>query len=382
MSDTITIVKPPADRKRRSFTIGRSFTIAGSVALAVVLFLAPVYLDQFWLQTAFVIAGAAVGALGLNILIGTAGQLSFAHPFFLGVGATTYTWLSADSETSGSLSAVGMPTGLALVCSVLAAGVLGYVFSPLASRLRGIYLGVASIGFIFLGQHILDNWTSLSGGYNGRSTTDLSLFGFDFADGGSLAVLGVPFGRAERLWYFGILAVVLAAWLAKNIVRSRPGRALAAVRDSEVLAAVYGVDVPRYKRGAFVISSMYAGFAGVMIALSIGSVAPGAFDLALAFSYLSMIVLGGLGSVAGAVIGAVFVAGLPLILQQYGAGLPFISEVGADDGISASSLARYVFGIGIILVMLFEPFGLIGLGRRVKRVVRLAARNNNPLTKN
>lgn len=376
MSDTITIVKPPADRKRRSFTI------AGSVALAVVLFLAPVYLDQFWLQTAFVIAGAAVGALGLNILIGTAGQLSFAHPFFLGVGATTYTWLSADSETSGSLSAVGMPTGLALVCSVLAAGVFGYVFSPLASRLRGIYLGVASIGFIFLGQHILDNWTSLSGGYNGRSTTDLSLFGLDFADGGSLAVLGVPFGRAERLWYFGILAVVLAAWLAKNIVRSRPGRALAAVRDSEVLAAVYGVDVPRYKRGAFVISSMYAGFAGVMIALSIGSVAPGAFDLALAFSYLSMIVLGGLGSVAGAVIGAVFVAGLPLILQQYGAGLPFISEVGADDGISASSLARYVFGIGIILVMLFEPFGLIGLGRRVKRVVRLAARNNNPLTKN
>ena len=153
-------------------------------------------------------------------------------------------------------------------------------------------------------------------------------------------------------------------------MRSRPGRALAAVRDSEVLAAVYGVDVPRYKRGAFVISSMYAGFAGVMIALSIGSVAPGAFDLALAFSYLSMIVLGGLGSVAGAVIGAAFVAGLPLILQQYGAGLPFISEVGADDGISASSLARYVFGIGIILVMLFEPFGLIGLGRRVKRVVR------------
>lgn len=365
MSDTITIVKPPADRRHRSFTI------ASSVALAVVLFLAPAYLDQFWLQTAFVIAGAAVGALGLNILIGTAGQLSFAHPFFLGVGAMTYTWLSADSESSGSLSAVGMPTGLALVCSVLAAGVLGYVFSPLASRLRGIYLGVASIGFIFLGQHILDNWTSVSGGYNGRSTADLSLFGFDFADGGSLAVLGVPFGRAERLWYFGIVAVVLGAWLARNIVRSRPGRALAAVRDSEVLAAVHGVDVPRYKRGAFVISSMYAGFAGVMIALSIGSVAPSAFDLALAFSYLSMIVLGGLGSVAGAVIGAAFVAGLPLIMQQYGAGLPFISEVGADDGISASSLARYVFGIGIILVMLFEPFGLIGLGRRVKRVVRL-----------
>lgn len=363
-------VTPPAKPRRRPRVL-KSVSIGTAV---VVLAIAPLYLDQFWLQAGFAIAGAAVGALGLNILIGTAGQLSFAHPFFLGVGATTYTWMSAEGgATTGSvsLSGLGLPTELALVGAVLTAGSLGYLFSPLASRLRGIYLGVASIGFIFLGQHILDNWTSVSGGYNGRITTELSLFGFTFADTMDLVVLGVPFGRAERLWYFGLAAVALGAWLARNIVRSRPGRALAAVRDSEVLAAVYGVDVRRYKRRAFVVSSMYAGFAGVMVALSIGSVTPGAFDLALAFSYLSMIVLGGLGSVAGALLGAAFVAGLPLVLQQHAAALPFISEVGADEGLSASSLARYVFGLGIILVMLFEPRGLIGLGRRAKRLTRL-----------
>lgn len=361
---------PPAKPRRRP----RVLKLVSIGTAVVVLAIAPLYLDQFWLQAGFAIAGAAVGALGLNILIGTAGQLSFAHPFFLGVGATTYTWMSAEGgATTGSvsLSGLGLPTELALVGAVLTAGSLGYLFSPLASRLRGIYLGVASIGFIFLGQHILDNWTSVSGGYNGRITTELSLFGFTFADTMDLVVLGVPFGRAERLWYFGLAAVALGAWLARNIVRSRPGRALAAVRDSEVLAAVYGVDVRRYKRRAFVVSSMYAGFAGVMVALSIGSVTPGAFDLALAFSYLSMIVLGGLGSVAGALLGAAFVAGLPLVLQQHAAALPFISEVGADEGLSASSLARYVFGLGIILVMLFEPRGLIGLGRRAKRLTRL-----------
>lgn len=361
---------PPAKPRRRP----RVLKLVSIGTAVVVLAIAPLYLDQFWLQAGFAIAAAAVGALGLNILIGTAGQLSFAHPFFLGVGATTYTWMSAEGgATTGSvsLSGLGLPTELALVGAVLTAGSLGYLFSPLASRLRGIYLGVASIGFIFLGQHILDNWTSVSGGYNGRITTELSLFGFTFADTMDLVVLGVPFGRAERLWYFGLAAVALGAWLARNIVRSRPGRALAAVRDSEVLAAVYGVDVRRYKRRAFVVSSMYAGFAGVIVALSIGSVTPGAFDLALAFSYLSMIVLGGLGSVAGALLGAAFVAGLPLVLQQHTAALPFISEVGADEGLSASSLARYVFGLGIILVMLFEPRGLIGLGRRAKRLTRL-----------
>lgn len=369
MSDVT--VAPLRPATRRSAT-DRALDVGVIAAVSVALLVAPLYLDQFWLQTGFVIAGAAVGAIGLNILIGTAGQLSFAHPFFLGVGAITYTWLSSDAGPgSGAteLSGLGLPTELALVGAVLAAGALGYVFSPLASRLRGIYLGVASIGFIFLGQHILHNWTSVSGGYNGRLTPDLSVLGFVFGDTGDLTVLGVPFGRAERLWYFGVVAVVVGAWLAANIVRSRPGRALAAMRDSEVLAAVYGVDVQRYKRRAFVVSSMYAGFAGVMLVLSIGSVAPGAFDLALAFSYLSMIVLGGLGSVAGSVVGAVFVAGLPLILQQHAAGLPLVGEASDDDGISASSLARYVFGLGIILVLLFEPRGLVGLGRRARRLL-------------
>jgi branched-chain amino acid transport system permease protein len=238
------------------------------------------------------------------------------------------------------------------------------LFSPIAARLRGIYLGVASLGLVFIGQHVLNSWTSVTGGFNGRSAPEFVLFGFTFGNRDpELFVVGVPFREAERLWYLGLVLALAAYLFARNLLRSRAGRALQTLRDSEVAASVMGVNVQRYKARVFLVSSMYAGLSGVMYALSIGSIAPESFGLEVSILYLAMIVLGGLGSVGGSVLGAIFVSALPLIFQRYADAVPLVGE----GGLAAGEAARYLFGLAIILVVMFEPAGLAGLAGRFRR---------------
>ena len=265
------------------------------------------------------------------------------------------------------LSGLGWPPVVGLIAGVLLAGLAGLLFSPIAARLRGIYLGVASLGLVFIGQHVLNSWTQVTGGFNGRSTPEFSLFGFTFGNTDpDLFVLEVPFREAERLWYLGLVLALAAYWFARNLLRSRPGRALETLRDSEVAASVMGVNVQRYKGRVFLVSSMYAGLSGVMYALSIGSIAPESFGLELSILYLAMIVLGGLGSVGGAALGALFVSALPLVFQRYADALPFVGGAG-ESGLAPGEAARYLFGLAIILVVLFQPAGLAGLAERFRR---------------
>jgi branched-chain amino acid transport system permease protein len=336
--------------------------------LLVLVLIAPLYVQEFWLRTGFAVFGAIVGAIGLNLLVGTTGQLSLAHAFFLAVGATTYSFASGTSGgVATKMSGLELPPLVGMVLGVLVAGLAGLLFSPIAARLRGIYLGIASLGLVFVGQHVLNTWTSVTGGFNGRTTPPFSLFGFSFtADHPYLAVLGVPFGQAERLWYLGAALAAAAAWFARNLLRSRPGRALQTIRDSEVAASVMGVNVQGYKARVFLVSSMYAGLAGVLYALSIGSIAPESFGLTVSVQYLAMIVLGGLGSVVGAALGAAFVSALPLTFQQYADSLPFVSDPG-QGGATAGQAAAFLYGAAIVLLVLFEPGGLVGLAGRLRR---------------
>ncbi len=350
---------------------GRALRLLVIVVVLGVILALPLFIDEFWLRTGFAVSGAVIGAIGLNLLVGTAGQLSLAHAFFLAVGAITYVYAAGDAGgTATKISGLGLPPLLAMVLGVLMAGLCGLLFSPIAARLRGIYLGVASLGLVFIGQHLLNTWTSVTGGFNGRTTPEFSIFGFHFAsDRPDLMVLDVPYGPAERLWYLGLVLAALAIWFALNLLRSRPGRALQTLRDSEVAAAVMGVNVQGYKARVFLVSSMYGGLSGVIYALSIGSVAPESFSLVLSVQFLAMIVLGGLGSVWGATIGAAFVSALPLVFQQYAGALPYIAEPGTP-GLVASQAAAFLYGLAVVLVVLFEPGGLAGLARRVRDGVR------------
>lgn len=340
------------------------------MALVAVLAVLPFYLQVSLLQTGLFAFSAVIGAIGLNILTGTTGQLSLAHAFFVAVGAYSYTYLAAGSggesvAGGGRTAGIGLPPLLALVLAVVLAGVAGLAFSPIASRLRTIYLGIASLSLVFIGQHILFNATAFTGGFNGRGVTPFALFGFTFTNSDPpLYVLNVPFGTYERLWYLGLALVVLSYVFARNLQRGRPGRAMQAIRDGEVAAAVMGVNVRRYKTAAFVVSSMYAGLAGVVFALTVQRVVPATFGFQLSIDYLAMIVIGGLGSVGGAAIGGAFVAALPLLLTAYSSQLGFLAPPGSG-GVDPGSFARYVYGAAVILVVLFEPRGVAALAHRL-----------------
>ncbi len=338
----------------------------GMVALWVVALLVPLFLEAFWLQTGLFAMSAIIGAIGLTILTGTTGQLSLAHAFFAAVGAYGYSYFAGSGGGLGtsSVSGLGLPPVIAMILAVGLAGLAGALFSPVSARLRGIYLGIASIGLVFIGQHVLFNATGVTGGFNGRDAEPFSVAGFSFgADNPTFSIAGVPFEETERLWYLGLLLVALAYFYARHLVEGRPGRALETVRDSEVAAAVNGVDVSRYKAAAFTVSSMYAGLSGVLLALVFNRIVPESFGLNLSVEFLAMIVIGGLGSVRGAVLGGAFVSMLPKVLDHYSDSLPFLAQAGAGGGVEPGQAARFAFGAAIVAVLLFAPGGIGSLWR-------------------
>ncbi|MEV0586684.1 branched-chain amino acid ABC transporter permease [Nonomuraea sp. NPDC050310] len=316
----------------------------------------PFYLEGFWLQTGLFAMSAAVGAIGINLLTGATGQLSMGHAFFLAVGAYAYVAFSAD---------LGLPTPLAAVLAVLLTGAAGGLFSPIAGRLKGAYLGIATLALIFGGQHLLFNAEPVTGGFNGRAVPPMELFGLTFADAPALVVLDVPFGVLERLWFLGGALLLGAALFARGVLRGRPGRAMNTIRDHELAAGVMGVPVTRYRAGVFVLSSMYGGAAGVLLALVFQRTVPDYFGILLSLDYLAMIVIGGLGSVGGAVIGAVFVSLLPQLLTRYSDAIPLVAAPGSG-GLSPAEAARILYGAAVVAVVLFLPGGLLGLFRSLR----------------
>lgn len=325
----------------------------------------PFYLEGFWLQAGLFAMSAAIGAIGINLLTGATGQLSMGHAFFLAVGAYSYVYFAA--EPTRTLGGLGLPTPLAAVLAVVVAGAAGGLFSPIAGRLKGAYLGIATLALIFGGQHLLFNAEPVTGGFNGRAVPAMEIFGLTFADGPELVLMNVPFGALERLWFLGGLVLLAAALFARGVLRGRPGRAMNTIRDHEIAAGVMGVPVTRYRAGVFVLSSMYGGLSGVLLALVFQRTVPDYFGILLSLDYLAMIVIGGLGSVGGAVIGAVFVSLLPQLLTRYSDAIPLVTEPGGSGGVSPSEAARILYGAAVVTVVLFLPGGLLGLFRSLRQ---------------
>ncbi|MFE5501803.1 branched-chain amino acid ABC transporter permease [Amycolatopsis japonica] len=356
---------PPPKRDR-----GRLLRALAWLALLVVLLAIPLYLDAAWLKAGQYMMIGGVGAIGLTLLVGQAGQLSLAHAFFLLAGATGYTVLSGPSDDERVIG-LGLDPGLSLIGAVVVAALLGLAFAPVSGRLRGIYLGVASLSLVFLGLYFGQSAETLTGGTStGRTPEPFSLFGFPFTNGGpEIELLGVPIRQAERLWYLFLLLTVLAFVVAKAAVRSRVGRSWRAVRDNEAAASVMGVSVTRAKAGAFAVSSAYAGLAGAMTVLWFDILKPdesefGTYGINISIAFLAMVIIGGLGSVPGALVGALIVNGLPQVLSLYSADLGWFSGTG-DGALTPILVSSFVYGAAIILVVLFEPGGLAAIGRRI-----------------
>lgn len=348
----------------------------GWVLLAVVMFLAPIYLPgQYLLVGTWVMTGA-VGAMGLTMLIGQAGQLSLAHSFFLLVGGVSYSVFAGDG--SDGFIGLHLPTLLALVLAVVVTGLVGAAFAPVSGRLRGIYLGVASLSLVFLGWWLARTLPSLAGTTSsGRYAPDLTVLGFNFGEKNpSLHLLGVAIGQNERQWWLYAVLTAIAYTVARGAIRGRVGRAWRAVRDNEAAATVMGVSVVRQKAVAFAVSSAYAGLAGVMVVWWYDgllkpdeAVDTGTYSTAVAIAYLAMVVIGGMGSLGGAVLGAAIVFGMPLIIPLLTQGDGQAVAVSGTD-YSPVVVTNLVYGALIVIIILFQPGGFAAIGRQLTARLR------------
>ncbi len=334
------------------------------VLLALYLWL-PFQLDDFWASVLTLAGITAIGALGLNLLTGYTGQPSLGTAAFIGLGAFTASYLGRSADYGGL--EWGFPAYLG-VAIVLGAGV-GYLVGVPALRLRGNYLIIATLGLVFVAIYVFRSWEEVTGGNSGvPMPLTVEIFGVDFT---SLELFGQTLGRNQSLSYLVWGVVAFVALLCKNLVRSRPGRAFRAVRDRDVAAEVIGVSLFRTKVGAFVLSSAIATVGGVFYGIWIQYLVPddSSLGLNLSISYLAIIIVGGVGTIYGPIIGALLIGALPALIDEFAGQLPFVSESATDSGISKPALQALLYAILIIVFLVAEPNGLAGIWRRIRDYV-------------
>ncbi|MCC7047838.1 MAG: branched-chain amino acid ABC transporter permease [Alphaproteobacteria bacterium] len=268
----------------------------GLGALAVVLVVLPFVLPNTYYLNVAILAGLnAITCIGLNLLIGYAGQISLGHAAFFGIGAYVSAILTAGQ---------GWPPALALVAGMLANGALAFAVARPILRLRGHYLAMATLGLGIIAAIVLAQEVRLTGGPDGMPVPPLALLGWS--------------PQGEAAWY-GIVAVLLwiAAWLSLNLARSPIGRALAALNASEIAAATAGIDVARHKSLVFVVSALYASLAGSLFAHYAGFITPAKAGFLQSVELVTMVVLGGMASTFGAVVGAAILTALPQVFATF-----------------------------------------------------------------
>jgi branched-chain amino acid transport system permease protein len=290
----------------------------------------------------------AIAAIGLNLLIGYTGQISLGHGAFFGVGAYTAAILATKT---------GFPIWLSIPAAGIVTAAVGIVFGLPSARLKHLYLLIATLAGQFIIEYVLVQWESLTGGAEG-----ISIIGATF--------LKIDLGTDRAFYYLIFICFALMTWIAVNLVRTRYGRAFIAIRDNDRAAEGMGIPIFRYKLLSFAISSFYAGFAGGLYAYYMMSITPEPFNLWLSIVFIAMVIIGGLGNIPGSVFGAIFIVVLEELLSH---GTQYLMNVGASAGaaITIAPLREFVFGLAIVLFVIFEPKGLAEVWRIIRSNFRL-----------
>jgi branched-chain amino acid transport system permease protein len=302
---------------------------------------------------------AAVGAIGLNLVTGYAGQVSLGQAFFLGIGAYTAAAISGDPD--GRTIGFGVTNVLIwLPAAGLAAALAGVVVAPLATRLRGLYLAIVTLGLVFIGMYIFEEWDELTGGPGvGRAAAIPTIFGYRLDQTDAFGT------RDQKLYLLMFVVLLVSAVTARNLARSKIGRAFTAIRDRDIAAGVIGVNLLRYKTIAFAVSSFYAGCAGALLYTVSGFFDPASFNLLLSVQYIAMVLIGGVGTIAGSVLGAFFITLLPRLTREVPAFVPFVSASPTETP-NTYQLETVLYGVLIIVFLIFEPRGLFGIWIRLR----------------
>ena len=314
----------------------------------------PFLADAHWLTIGNLALIAVVGSVALMILTGFAGQISLGHAAFLALGAYTVAVLGEHAH---------MPFWLSMPAAGLVAAGVGLIIGPFALRLEGLYLAIVTIGLVFLVNHVLISMPDLTYGVQGIA---VSMPWWFSEAGGSFHTpwnLGPIELQGDRKLYFLFLLLAFAVtWMGKNIQRSNTGRAMMAVRDHDMAAEVLGVHPARTKLIAFGLSSFFAGIAGAMFAFQQQyiTIEP-PFDLSMSVQYIAIVVLGGVGTIFGAVAGALVFVALSPLAEALGQHIPLLNTL------SSAQQASLLFALVVCVFLLFEPLGLVGIWLRIKR---------------
>ena len=307
--------------------------------LGLALAAAPLLPEYYLSQLTFVCIYALVG-VGLMLLTGYTGQISLGHAAFLAVGA----------YTEAVLQAKGVPFGISLIAAAALAGLAGIVIGLPALRLTGIYLAIATIAFGFIVQEVLTRWESVTRGNSGFTVKSIEVGGFAFDQEWTMYYLAL-----------GLLVLVMVGIL--NLLRSPTGRAFVAIRDSEISAQSMGINLARTKTAAFALSAAITGMAGALYAHKLVFISPEQFNILLSIELAMMIFIGGIGSLHGAIYGAIFLIALPQLIAVAKDFLP--AAVGHQTGLEPT-----VFGLILVLVIVFEPLGIFGRWLKVRHYLQ------------
>lgn len=308
--------------------------------LGLALLAAPWWASEYVMsQLHFVLIYSIVG-FGLMMLVGFTGQISLGHAAFLAVGA----------YTEALMQAAGVPFIVSIASAAALAGAVGVVVGLPALRLRGIYLAIATIAFNVIIEEIVTRWDSLTGGNSGRHLKAITLF-------------GRPLESAGEFYAVCLALAALACLACANLLRAPTGRAFVAIRDSEISAACMGVNPAWYKTLAFAFSAALTGVAGALYAHKVTFISPEQFSLLVSIELVTIVILGGVGFLHGAVLGAAFIIVLPQLISLAKDWLP--------AGIAPSGLQAVLFGALLVAFILFEPMGLYGRWLKVRAWLEL-----------
>jgi branched-chain amino acid transport system permease protein len=307
----------------------------------IFLLIFPFFANDYLLYIANMIGIAVIASVGLNILTGFTGQISLGHAAFAGVGGYSLAILMTRLDLS---------FWVALPLSGLIAAAAGLIIGIPSLRVKGLYLCIATLAAQFILEYIFTNWDSMTRGIRGINVPPPSLGDF-------------VINNERRFYYLTLILAIIAVFYARNLVRSRVGRAFVAIRDRDLAAEIIGIHLFRYKLTAFAISSFYAGIAGALLVSFMRIVTPEHFPFHLSIQYLAMVIVGGLGSVLGSIFGAVFMTLVPEILNVLAGALKDVIKGGAQLIIP---MKEVVFGTLIVLFLIFEPRGLAEIWRRIK----------------
>jgi branched-chain amino acid transport system permease protein len=309
--------------------------------LILFLLFLPLVADAYVMYVANLIGFAIIGAVGLNILTGFTGQISLGHAAFVGVGGYTAAIL---------MTKLNFSFWLALPCAGFVAAGAGLIIGIPSLRVKGLYLCMATLAAQFIFEFIFIHWESMTHGIRGINIPAPTLGGF-------------ALDTEKRFYYLTLVVVVLAVTFARNLIRSKVGRAFVAIRDRDLAAEIMGISLFRYKLTAFAISSFYAGVAGALWVSFMRIVTPEHFPFHLSIQYLAMVIVGGMGSILGSIFGAIFMVLTPEVLNVLSTTL---SKMVPAIGQLFIPMKTVVFGALIVFFLIFEPLGLAEIWRRIK----------------